>query len=118
MMAFIDWRNLADDELAQVALGAAAEFQRRQTIADGPANVDRICRAFAAGTLSVDPCTIDASAGCEGRPEWRELGTGWPSGARVAHDGHCWVAVSPATQGEPGVSPMWIQEDSNQGGAS
>ena len=87
--------ELSDDDLNQLRIQVLIEQERRQTLANAPAQADDLARRYrtATGAKEGDPWTQPQGAH-DAHPE------GWT----VIHNGKTWISLIPANVWEPGTS--------------
>lgn len=87
--------ELSDDELDNLRVDVLTEQERRQTLANAPAQADDLARRYrtATGVQDGDPWSQPQGAH-----------DAYPEGWTVTHNGKTWVSLIPANVGEPGTS--------------
>ena len=98
--------DLSDDDLDRLRVNVLVEQERRQTLANAPAQADELARRYrsATGAKDGDPWV---------QPEGAH--DAYPEGWTVSHDGKTWVSLIPANVWAPGTSG-W-REVTEEGGA-
>ena len=102
--------TLTDDEARELLARVYADIQRRDAIAQAPAQAEALAAAYAAAIGRQDGDPWQAPTGAH---------DAYRQGATVTHDGRQWESLTPANVWQPGVSgwrelvaegyPAWVQ---------
>ena len=106
----MDLSTLTDDEARDLLAAVYAEVQRRDAIAQAPAQAEALATAYAAAIGRKDGDPWQAPTGAH---------DAYRQGATVTHNGKLWESLTPANVWQPGVSgwrelvaegyPAWVQ---------